>query len=363
MRFHAVANIYPLLQGVEFESLCNSIKANGLRHPIITLDGQILDGRSRYRACRAVSVEPTFQEYTGSTELLDLLAFVRDENEERRHLSKGQLAAVAVSARELVDRLTADAKERMNAGKADPEEKIPQGRSPQVRDQLAEMFGTNPRYVQDAKKLKEKDPRVFEQVLAGNLTLQKAREVAGLKPFNYKRDSKHAVEQDIYTPQGMDACQTPAYALDPLLPYLAKFSDIWEPAAGDGLIVKALSGNGWNVIGSDLLQAENFFEYQPERWDCLVTNPPYSIKLKWIDRCYQLGKPFALLMPVETLGSKNAQEMFEKFGMELIVLNRRVNFKMPVKGWDAAGAQFSTAWFTWKLELPSQIVYGRIEHD
>ena len=43
MQFHKVANIYPLLQGVEFESLCNSIKANGLRHPIITLDGAILE--------------------------------------------------------------------------------------------------------------------------------------------------------------------------------------------------------------------------------------------------------------------------------------------------------------------------------
>jgi len=39
-------------------------------------------------------------------------------------------------------------------------------------------------------------------------------------PFNYKRDSRKMIDQDIYEPKGMDACQTPPYAVDPLLPYL-----------------------------------------------------------------------------------------------------------------------------------------------
>jgi hypothetical protein len=184
--------------------------------------------------------------------------------------------------------------------------------------------------------------------------------------FNYKRDNKKSTEQDIYTPQGMDACQTPGYAIDPILPYITQFNTIWEPAEGERLLVEALldcTPHRFNVIGSDILSGKNFFDFEPEKWDCIVTNPPYSIKFLWLARCYTLGKPFALLMPVETLGSKTAQELFDRYGMDVILLDKRVNFKMPIKGWDSGGAQFPTAWFTWQLGLPSQIVYGKISHE
>lgn len=186
----------------------------------------------------------------------------------------------------------------------------------------------------------------------------------GLRSFHYKRDMRHGNVQTIYAPQGMDACQTPAYAIDPLLPYLSRFSTIWEPAAGEGLMVDALLDSGFHVLASDLIRDQNFFFYEPdEEWDCLVTNPPYSIKFKWLERCYQLGKPFALLMPLEALGTRTAQEMFDACGIEIILLNRRVNFKMPEKGWEAGGATFPTVWYTWQLNLGSQLVFGKIEYE
>lgn len=184
-----------------------------------------------------------------------------------------------------------------------------------------------------------------------------------IKSFNYKRDTKRSNEQDIYVPQGMDACQTPAYAIDPLVEYLSKFKMIWEPAAGERSLVEAFLDCKFKVTESDIITGKNFFEYEPDKWDCIVTNPPFSIKFQWLARCYALGKPFALLMPVETLGSKTAQELFEKYGVDLMLMDRRVNFKMPNKGWDASGAQFPTAWFTWNLGLPCQINYGKISYE
>lgn len=181
-----------------------------------------------------------------------------------------------------------------------------------------------------------------------------------VKPFNYKRDNRKAAKQNIYVPQGMDSCQTPAYAMEPLLPYLASFKNIWEPAAGEGYLVEALKAHKFDVLESDILRDQNFFDYEPgSPWDCIVTNPPFSIKFRWLIHCYQLGKPFALLMPVETLGAKTAQALFEQHGMDVMLLDKRVCFKMPNKGWDSS-AQFPTAWFTWKLGLPSQIVYGKL---
>lgn len=179
--------------------------------------------------------------------------------------------------------------------------------------------------------------------------------------FHYLRDNRRMVAGDIYTPQRMDACQTPAYALDPLLSYLPRNWIIWEPAAGEGNIVEALFDSGFkSVVSTDLIRQENFFEFEPDRWDCIVTNPPFSIHFEWLERCYKLGQPFALLLKVDILGTRTAQELFDQHGIEVIFVNPRINFKMPNKGWDSA-AQFSTAWFTYGLNIGQQMTFARIK--
>ena len=46
---------------------------------------------------------------------------------------------------------------------------------------------------------------------------------------------------------------------------------------------------------------KDFFLWQPEEWDIICDNPPYSIKKQILKRCIDFGKPFALLMPLDTL--------------------------------------------------------------
>lgn len=154
---------------------------------------------------------------------------------------------------------------------------------------------------------------------------------------------------DLHASQPMDRCYTPAYALDPLLPYLRKEWVIWEPAAGDGHMVRALESAGLKVIASEVQTGQNFFTYQPDHFDCIVTNPPYSIKADWLGRCYQLGKPFALLIPVETVGMKAAQRHMQAYGAEFNWLDKRVNFIMPNKGLGGGGAQFPVYWHTFQI--------------
>lgn len=166
--------------------------------------------------------------------------------------------------------------------------------------------------------------------------------------------------------QPMDRCNTPAYAVEPLLPYIRRDWVVWEPAAGTDNIVNALAPHVTGIIGTDLIKEppRNFFEYQPRVFDAIVTNPPYSIKFDWLERCYALGKPFALLVPVEMIGAQSAQKLMERHGAELLLLNRRVNFEMPHKGLEGpdgwkSSAQFPVLWLCWKM-LAAPIVYGKI---
>jgi hypothetical protein len=83
-KFHALASIFPLLDGDEFDALVADIRAHGLRQRIVLHEGAILDGRNRYRACIEADIEPRFEQFSGR----DPLAFVLSLNLRRRHLNE-----------------------------------------------------------------------------------------------------------------------------------------------------------------------------------------------------------------------------------------------------------------------------------
>jgi hypothetical protein len=85
-KFHPLADIFPLMEGEEFDALVADIKANGLIEPLVMLEGMILDGRNRYHACVAADVEPTFRPFTGDGPA----AYVISANIHRRHLTPEQ---------------------------------------------------------------------------------------------------------------------------------------------------------------------------------------------------------------------------------------------------------------------------------
>ena len=91
LEFHPLAQIFPLIEGAVFDELVADIKAHGVREPIWIYDGQILDGRNRYRASAIAGVDCPMREYQGN----DPAAFVVSFNLKRRHLNESQRAMVA----------------------------------------------------------------------------------------------------------------------------------------------------------------------------------------------------------------------------------------------------------------------------
>lgn len=149
-----------------------------------------------------------------------------------------------------------------------------------------------------------------------------------------------------------DICQTPGYALEPLLPYLRSFRAIWEPACGEGILAEVLRERLLRVEATDISIGEgfNFFEYECTYYQAIVTNPPFADRISFMKRCVELGKPWALLMPTETVSLKSFIEIVMPLDPQLGIIwfSPRVNFKMPYKKWEGS-SYFPVAWFTWNM--------------
>jgi hypothetical protein len=191
-QFHPYANLFPFVNEQEFEELKQDIKAKGLLEPIWLYEDKILDGRSRYKACFELDAPMEFRLYNGN----DPLGFVVSLNLNRRHLTSGQKAALAV---ELLPMLEANAKKRQSAAKEPGKEYgktnqkhadlnnqpyTTQIKGKQSSDKAANLTGSNRQYVSDAKKIKEVAPEVFEKVKTGKVSILDA-----------KKEMKHIVQK------------------------------------------------------------------------------------------------------------------------------------------------------------------------
>lgn len=183
---------------------------------------------------------------------------------------------------------------------------------------------------------------------------------------------KKAREINTKKVSGFDVAQTPAHAIEPLIPLIPKEWVIWESAAGpEQLLLNAFSLADYHNIGTDLLYDErhNYFTYVPDfHYDIEITNVPFSLKYKWIERAFERKHRFAFIVPYETTAAAVFQKLAAKYhnqpwAIEVLAPERRINFKMPEMGWGKyvydekrrkevwrdTGAQMPTIFLTWGL--------------
>ncbi len=157
-----------------------------------------------------------------------------------------------------------------------------------------------------------------------------------------------------------DEIFTPEYAIKPILPFLKKDQMIWECAWGGGSLAKHFNKFGFNVVG---LPDYDFLKEKSEtiaKFDIIITNPPYSKKDEFLKKAFEIGKPFAFLLPLTALEGIKRGGLYNKYGIQLIVPNRRINFIMPNK---QGGAWFQTAWFCYKMNLPNDLNFVELIRD
>lgn len=174
-----------------------------------------------------------------------------------------------------------------------------------------------------------------------------------------------------------DSFQTASpWVVDILRPFIQPDWRIWEPAAGEGRLVGHLKAAGYAVVASELLDAtpapmpcrwfagKDYFEWTPEdvgvHWDCSFANPPFSVKDAWIERSYELGKPFALILPLTTFEGRRRQSLFRRYGVEVIIPHRRIDFTTPIQK-KTGGAYFMSALFTWGFGVGQALTFWEPE--
>ena len=192
IEFHPLANIFPLIEGPEFDDLVADVSAHGVLDPITLLGKRILDGRNRYRAAVAARVLPESLDQLTVTQLKnfkqlvpmgapepsprELLDFVVSKNLHRRQLDASQRSMIAANLANLSH----------GGDRTEQAANLPV--APITQEVAARMLNVSERSVRDAVTVKnDAAPELRSAVEQGHIAVSIAAKAATL-PADTQRD-------------------------------------------------------------------------------------------------------------------------------------------------------------------------------
>lgn len=134
---HELAYYFPTTDQEHYEDIKASIAANGQRNPIGVWRGAVIDGKTRYKICQELGIEPKVH-FLGDDD--DPLVYVVEQNALRRHMTTSQRAMTAARI----------SMASIQGGPRDGSD-IPT----YTIEQAAAAFGVSPDSVKDARKVIE----------------------------------------------------------------------------------------------------------------------------------------------------------------------------------------------------------------
>lgn len=161
------------------------------------------------------------------------------------------------------------------------------------------------------------------------------------------------------TDKASDEVFTPAYAVRPIIKYLDMFdtnATVWCPFdMSNSKYVEVLAAAGYKVIHSHIDEGKNFFTYEPEEeYDIIISNPPFSIKDDILKRLDELGKPYAMLLPVPTLQGQTRFPYLKD--IQYLGFDKRINYyKDPTMTKTQDGVSFGSCYLCKKF-LPRDLI-------
>jgi ParB-like chromosome segregation protein Spo0J len=243
MQFHPIADAFPLIQGAEFDELVEDIRQFGLREPIVLLDGQILDGRNRWRACQAAGVEPRYETFPGG----DPIAFAISANLRRRHMDESQRAMVAAKL--------ANMRQGERTDLASFEARLVS------QSDAANLLNVSRSSVQRAREvLDHAVPELSSQVERGEVSVSVAADIASLPE----------PEQQEIVARGEKEIMAAAQRIRRNREEVKRAKKLEENRAAAASIPAV--GERYRLFHAPCIEA---LELEPESVDWVVTDPPY----------------------------------------------------------------------------------------
>jgi len=278
LEYHELADIFPLMEGEEYEQLKEDIRKNGLLEPIYLYQKKILDGRNRYRACKELGIAAKYVVYEGN----DPLSFVVSKNIKRRHLNESQRAVIAARI--------------ANMKRGNPKfTNRPIGLF-KTQTEASKILNVSERTIKRVKQVEREAPELLPEIEKGNLTVHKAiKNIKNKQRMErIKQGDFHPFIYNIWNIQSGDDKDYfghfPEIFMENLLYYHTKENDlIYDPFAGTGTTIDICKRMGRRYYCSDLKPsrkeikqwdiADGLPEDLPEV-DFVFLDPPYWILAK-----------------------------------------------------------------------------------
>lgn len=154
-----------------------------------------------------------------------------------------------------------------------------------------------------------------------------------------------------------DENYTPFYAVDPIIKYIPKDAIVWPPFDQEWSAFNILlNEKGIQTIATHIDNGYDFFDYEPYKYDVIISNPPFSKKDEVIKRLYELNKPFMILLPLPALQGVGRYQYFKR-GLQILTFDKRISFhNQKSLSKPTEGTPFATAYFIGGGLLPSDLV-------
>lgn len=154
-----------------------------------------------------------------------------------------------------------------------------------------------------------------------------------------------------------DDYMTPPSAWKAIQQYIPNNKVVWEAFYGDGTSGNILSDFCKEVVHEEI----DFFEN--DRGECIISNPPFTMKKEVFTRLKELGKPFIIICPSSMINTQYMRRLFsnEQEPIQIIIPRKRIQFLKMVNGVvdpnQKKACNFDCFYYCWKMDLPRDIVW------
>lgn len=176
--------------------------------------------------------------------------------------------------------------------------------------------------------------------------------------------------------RGDDFYATPEPAVWALIRHKPLPSVIWEPACGDGAIVRPLRAAGHRVIATDLVdwgcpdskpRIDFLMEKSaPQGVQAIITNPPFKLAEEFVAQARRLCPLVIMLLRLAFLESERRRSLLDEGDLARVyVFRKRLPFmhRHDYTGPKRGNSGMAFAWFVWDRDHASGTILERIDWE